>query len=225
MNIRTPILLPDMPPVSLAGSYSRPARISKKRCVDITFAKCGASDLLATSSLVDKDYQMMERIGISRRAISQLFRSMEVTITNIRYHGVGIFNQSRGIEVYCPEYKAKPVSIGKHGVTFIPNDPGVIARSCVVFENFLDYLAYCTYILRIGKKDVFDAIIANHPDQFLEVMISTDPYERVMTCFSDGIYGNTMFKTLKERNPRVDNMTAKIFSSQAVLDILRRNDN
>lgn len=215
-----------MPPVSLAGSSSRPRRAAKKRGQEITFRKRGAADLLATSSLVDSDYQMMADIGISRRAISGLFKSMDVTIANVPYHGVGIFNQSRGIELYCPRYKSRPVSLGRHGVTFIPNDPGVIAGTCVVFENFLDYLAYCTYALDNGMTDVFDAIIANHPDQFFEVMVGTDPYEQVMTCFSNGEYGNTMFKTLQQRNPRVINMTAKLFSRKAVLDILNRyNDN
>lgn len=109
---------------------------------------------------------------------------------------------------------------GQPGLLTFPLVKGVKCKSCCLFADVLDYLAYICLSGKTRKDDIprnCDSIVLNDPRNFLKMLISCDIYDHIYCFFPDTVTGKTMEKTILRRfDPRAVSMSY-LYESQVTL--------
>lgn len=126
-----------------------------------------------------------------------------------------VINRKWYLEMYIQELTSKIEEKEKDAVasnTFTVHQPGILtfpfvnglkSKSCCLFADILDYLAY-VYQVNENKKEGFpricDSIVLNDPRNFLKLFILCDTYDSIYCFFPNTISGKTMEETIISRH-------------------------
>lgn len=93
------------------------------------------------------------------------------------------------------------ITIGDFNVICCPFNEFVRSRSCCLFTDLMDYLAFKTLLYKGGLHlpSDSDCLIMNSLNNFVNMMIDSDLYERVYCFFPCDEVSKTMEKTLISR--------------------------
>lgn len=98
---------------------------------------------------------------------------------------------------------AGTLTVEQPGILTLSFLRGAKSKSCCVFADVLDYLAYVR-LANDNKTEGFprncDSIVLNDPRNFLKLLLHCDNYEHIYCFFPDTISGRTMEETVIKRN-------------------------
>ena len=193
-----------------------------------SFINCGHTvQIINSSSLTSKDLTLLKHENIPESAYPSTLLGYDITFMESDYHAIGIKNQNGGVELYCPKLHSTPFSCGEHGLIIFRHLNGESRKRCILFQDFMDYLAFAA--LQNSQKwyKDGDAIIVNSPDNFVGALIESDVYEEVFSIFPNTEYGRYLYLTLKQRNPKTVNVMSENALSSSIREVLKvfYNDN
>lgn len=150
-------------------------------------------------SIPEKLMKMLEEKGVSSKLKNSHLRCCIVNIFGRDYQTICIKNDSDSPVVFSSQLNDLPLVVGRSDITTIKGRQKGIFKSCVLFENYLDYLAYLSSDIMIpGSKD-FDMIIMGDFKSFPKLLIKCQTYDHIYSCFSNTEYGQTMMETVHHR--------------------------
>jgi len=137
--------------------------------------------------------------GITSSHLPLSLKFVEVTALNVLYKGVGIRNVRGGMEFYCRSLYARPFTVRKSAITFLPRVAGSRSSCCCLFADFMDYLSYLTLIdRRVALFPEGDTVIMGNVQNFHDMLLESKPYYKVACFFPSSQAGQVMFHTVKE---------------------------
>lgn len=144
-------------------------------------------------------YCMVEVIPLSNEALLSYLSSRRIdfhaarsecveihyVLYNKPYYSIGFSNMSGGYEIRNPYFKG---CMGEKNISRITATPDNTALFCCVFEGFMDYLSYLTFLKQhdspICIRHPTDYIILNSVNNIAKVQHFLDEYEHIH-CYLD----------------------------------------
>ena len=190
-------------------------RINKRAC-----KYCYTAANLRLVSLSDEDRkQMLKKHSTAKWALAPNIYFVEYSSFSKSYSGYGSKNVNGGIEFINPHYMETPVTLENFCYVFVSNKQGEISKSCCLFFDFADYLAY----LSIQEKKVWslpehcDCFILSHVRNFIPMVVSTDDYRNIYMFFPNNVTGNMIAKTIQQRNLKHVHDCSFLYASEETL--------
>lgn len=120
------------------------------------------------------------------------------------------------------------VTVGETDLLFFPNNCEAKSSSCCLFADIFDYISY-VYLQRKfkGKKLPVgcDCIVMNDPRNFINMMITSDDYDKIFVLFPNTIFGCTIEQTILQRNPTRTVSVSSLYSDYVSLQRYAENIN
>lgn len=144
--------------------------------------------------------EALEKVGISLTGVTHLLKSVTVKSPSGIIHGIGFYNKKGGVEFYSPFYKNKTMTLKKQGTVYIPYRIDKKSENCLVFFDFMDYLAYRTLVLQ-GLSNLpwkCDCLIISNVSVFTQTLLDCELYKKVYCLLPFSEIGDYMRLTLKQ---------------------------
>jgi len=154
------------------------------------------------SGLHESDRTMLRDYKLDENVVSEYCSSVEFECMNRVFHGIAMRNMHNGIEFFNDNECKQPKTIGLSGLVVVVNSLRLYNRSCILFENFMDLLAYLTLkkhklLGRYGKlSSTCDYIVLNDATNFRYLLKKIEEYKTIYSFFSNTILGETLGMSL-----------------------------
>ena len=112
-----------------------------------------------------------------------------------------------------------PVILKDFGYLFLSYEKGTISKSCCLFLDFKDYVAFLSFQKKIipSIPKQCDCFILSHVSNFISMVASTDDYSNIFMFFPNNDTGKTMAQTIKHRNPKHTRDCSMLYASDNTL--------
>lgn len=199
---------------------------------ETAFEKRGLEFIIRTPDYIQsvtllnvRDCNSNDDLGFLRRSyiFTRRIRMVEVKYLSRVYKGIGLLNESGGMEFYAPEMPFSPVTIGKPGIVYIPQLSMGRSNSCCLFADILDCFGYQSMLLekQPGYIENCDYIIMNGPGNFGSMTVDSDLYEKIYLFFPDTDYGHVASLTLQQRNKNAVDLSHFFSGFSSLTDMIR----
>lgn len=138
----------------------------------------------------------LNSIGIYTQYINVHLRSCIVNVFGRDYAVLCMKNDSESPVIYSPLLAKVPLTVGKSNITTIQGCQRGIYRSCIVFENYLDYLAFLSSDLCTQDLKNSDTMIMGDYKSLPKLLFMCQTYDKVFTCFPNTEYGKIIKSTI-----------------------------
>jgi len=151
-------------------------------------------------SLSSEALSLLQGTGIKNEILPASLKYYILKFKTKNIHGVGFLNVNNGLEFYSPQLNGF-VTIANKGLLYFNSNMGNNHNSDVcVFMNFLDYLAFLSFISNSGKNVARRSIVVNSYENFPEVIIKCDHFKQILCFFpKDGDSYMVLNKTFENR--------------------------
>jgi len=146
----------------------------------------------------ERDKTLLRDYNLDEKIVAEYCSSVEVECMNHVIHGIAIRNMHNGIEFFNDSECKQPKTIGLSGLVIIVNSLQLYNRSCVLFENCMDLLAFLTLKKHklLGKysklPSTYDYIVLNNAANFRFLLKKIEEYNNIYSFFSNTILGDTL---------------------------------
>jgi hypothetical protein len=118
------------------------------------------------------------------------------------FHGIGIRNLHNGLELFNDNEFITPKTVGVSGLIVIVNTMSKQKRSCLMFMDFRDLLAYLTLrkhypsVAMTTVPKMSDYIVLNELGNWKFLVERINEYDRIFCFFPNTFVGGTLAKTI-----------------------------
>lgn len=111
------------------------------------------------------------------------------------------------------------LTVNQYGITSLPFYRGIKSKTCCVFADMLDYLAYIQLVnnKQKGLPMNCDSVVLNNPRNFLKLLLHCDTYDEIVCFFPDTVTGKTMEKTLLKRHESRARSMSSLYAGHVTL--------
>lgn len=148
------------------------------------------------------DRALLKDYNLDEKEVSKYCSSVDFECMNRCFHGIGIRNLHNGLEFFNDDEFVTPKTIGVSGLIVIVNTMSQPKRSCLMFMDFKDLLAYLTLrkhypavaMTRVPKKS--DYIVLNEIENWQYLFARIGEYDTIYCFFPNTDFGGTLTKTI-----------------------------
>ena len=144
--------------------------------------------------------QMLNSNGITHDETKAILRCCVINVFGRDYHVLCLKNDSGSPVVYSSQLSDLPLTVGRSNVTTIRGKQSGPCMSCILFENYLDYLAFLSSDIMSITDRKSDVIIMGDYKSFPKLLIMCQTYDKIYTCFPNTEYGQIMSATVHHRS-------------------------
>ena len=119
----------------------------------------------------EKDRDLLRDYNLDEKEVAKYCSSVDFECMNRCFHGIGIRNLHNGLELFNDNEFVTPKTVGVSGLVVIVNTMSKSKRSCLMFMDFRDLLAYLT--LRKHYPSVAMTTVPKMSNQHFDVTIDT----------------------------------------------------
>ncbi len=179
-------------------------------------------------NLCEKDKTMLRDYNLDEKVVEEYCSCVDFECMNRIFHGIAIRNMHNGFEFFNSEECKSPKTIGLSGLVVIVNSLKLYDRSCLLFENFVDLLAYLTLkkhkllgrYIKISSE--CDYIVLNDTSNYSYLIEKTKEYSHFYCFFSHTILGETLTLSLTSLYLYKTKDCSKLYSRcRTIADFLR----
>lgn len=144
--------------------------------------------------------RMLHSNGIIADGAKAILRCCVINVFGRDYNVLCLKNDSGSPVVYSSLLSDMPLTVGRSDVTTIRGRQSGPSRSCILFENYLDYLAFLSSDVMPTADRKSDVIIMGDYRSFPKLLIVCQTYDKIYTCFPNTEYGQIMSFTVLHRS-------------------------
>lgn len=160
-------------------------------------------DYICFGSLSKDDRDLLAEKGFTPSSLPFSIYSIDLSNLGRLRHGIGMRNESGGVEFFSYGLTSHPVTIHDRGITIVKCNNRLKSHECCAFANFLDYMSYVS--LHGRKRSTLpknqDCIILNHPNNCMYFIMECEFYDKINLFLPNSIAGRTLAQTIVGRNP------------------------
>ncbi|PWN58456.1 toprim domain-containing protein [Chryseobacterium viscerum] len=136
----------------------------------------------------------------SRKVLDQkdMVKEIHYEMNGKKYFGIGLFNNSGGVEV---RNKYAKLCLGSKDVTLIKNDLNALSE-VLVFEGFFDFLTYLT--IKDFRNETADYLILNSTAMFFKVENELKSYHKISLFLDNDPNGKTLKENIQKNYKNVE---------------------
>jgi hypothetical protein len=150
----------------------------------------------------ENDRQLLRGYNFDETEAAKYCSSVDFECMNHMFHGIAIRNLHNGLEFFDDNEFVTPKTVGVSGLVVIVNTMSQQKRSCLLFMDFKDLLAYLTLrkvypsdaIKKIPKKS--DYIVLNEIANWQFLFARINEYDNVYCLFPNTDIGEILSKTV-----------------------------
>jgi len=176
----------------------------------------------------ESDRSMLRDYNLDEKVVAEYCSCVEFECMNRVIHGIAMRNMHNGIEFFNDNECKQPKTIGLSGLVVVINSLRLYNRSCILFENFMDLLAYLTLkkhklLGRYSKlPSTYDYIVLNNAANFRYLLKKIEEYNNIYSFFSNTILGETLEMSLDSISHGNFENCSKLYSRcKTITDYLR----
>ena len=150
----------------------------------------------------ETDKNLLRNHNFDEIIAAQYCSSVDFECLHHYFHGIGIRNIHNGLEFFNDDEYKQPKTAGVPGLVVVVNTVCREDRSCLLFENLMDMLAFLTlqkhHLLskRIKIPPKCDYIILNKVTNWQYLFSRIEEYCNICCFFSNTDYGEVLAKTV-----------------------------
>ena len=172
--------------------------------------------------------QLLESLGFDPHSLPFSMKSCEVLFLNRIIRGVGIRNTQGGMEFFSRDVSHRQFNtVGRVGVVSLPVELNRKTKTCCLFADMFDYLAYLT-LLQDDRGATFpcrcDYYVMNDVRNYIPMMLDVVNYERVHCFFPNNDCGQVMTATFTMKNSRSRSESRRYLDYEYLYDFLKAKE-
>ncbi len=176
----------------------------------------------------ETDKNMLRNHNFDENIAAQYCSSVDFECLHHFFHGIGIRNIHNGLEFFNDDEYKQPKTAGVPGLVVIVNTLCREGRSCLLFENLIDMLAFLTlqkhHLLgrRLRVPPECDYIILNKAANLQYLFSRIQEYSNINCFFPNTDYGAVLTKTILDLHKNHSKDCSFIYSRcKTIADFLR----
>ena len=151
----------------------------------------------------ENDRQLLRCYNFDETEAAKYCSSVDFECMNHMFHGIAIRNLHNGLEFFDDNEFVTPKTVGVSGLVLIVNTISQQKRSCLLFMDFKDLLAFLTLrkhypsdaIKKLPKKS--DYIVLNEITNWQFLFVRINEYDNVYCLLPNTELGGTLVKTMQ----------------------------
>ena len=150
----------------------------------------------------EKDRDLLRDYNLDEKEVAKYCSSVDFECMNRCFHGIGIRNLHNGLELFNDNEFVTPKTVGVSGLVVIVNTTSKQKRSCLMFMDFRDLLAYLTLrkhypsVAMTTVPKMSDYIVLNELGNWKFLVERIKEYDRIFCFFQNTVVGGTLAKTI-----------------------------
>lgn len=150
----------------------------------------------------EKDRDLLRDYNLDEKEVAKYCSSVDFECMNRCFHGIGIRNLHNGLELFNDNEFVTPKTVGVSGLVVIVNTTSKQKRSCLMFMDFRDLLAYLTLrkhypsVAMTTVPKMSDYIVLNELGNWKFLAERIKEYDRIFCFFQNTVVGGTLAKTI-----------------------------
>ena len=150
----------------------------------------------------EKDRDLLRDYNLDEKEVAKYCSSVDFECMNRCFHGIGIRNLHNGLELFNDNEFITPKTVGVSGLIVIVNTMSKQKRSCLMFMDFRDLLAYLTLrkhypsVAMTTVPKMSDYIVLNELGNWKFLVERINEYDRIFCFFPNTFVGGTLAKTI-----------------------------
>lgn len=150
----------------------------------------------------EKDRDLLRDYNLDEKEVAKYCSSVDFECMNRCFHGIGIRNLHNGLELFNDNEFVTPKTVGVSGLIVIVNTMSKQKRSCLMFMDFRDLLAYLTLrkhypsVAMTTVPRMSDYIVLNELGNWKFLVERIKEYDRIFCFFQNTVVGGTLAKTI-----------------------------
>ena len=150
----------------------------------------------------EKDRNLLRDYNLDEKEVAKYCSSVDFECMNRCFHGIGIRNLHNGLELFNDNEFITPKTVGVSGLIVIVNTMSKQKRSCLMFMDFRDLLAYLTLrkhypsVAMTTVPKMSDYIVLNELGNWKFLVERINEYDRIFCFFPNTFVGGTLAKTI-----------------------------
>lgn len=170
----------------------------------------------------DAGRRLLESMGFNSQCLPPLMKCGEILYLNRIIRGVGIRNTQGGMEFFSSDISHRNFNtVGSLGVVFLPLKPDARTRSCCLFADMFDCLAYLSMLQEEGGSTFphhCDCYVMNDVRNYVPMMLDVVNYGRIHCFFPNNEWGQVMTATFTKRNARSRSESERYLDYESLYD-------
>ncbi len=174
------------------------------------------------------DKMLLQNHNLDEKIVTQYCSSIDFECMNRVFHGIAMRNMHNGFEFFNGDEFKSPQTIGVSGLVVVVNSLKYRNRSCLLFENFVDLLAYLTLkkhklLGKYGKiSSTSDYMVLSDPENLRFMLSRISDYSNLYCFFSNSLSGETLAMSVLSLHSRGFVDCSKLYSRcKTIADFLR----
>jgi hypothetical protein len=151
----------------------------------------------------ENDRQLLRCYNFDETEAAKYCSSVDFECMNHMFHGIAIRNLHNGLEFFDDNEFVTPKTVGVSGLVLIVNTISQQKRSCLLFMDFKDLLAFLTLrkhypsdaIKKLPKKS--DYIVLNEITNWQFLFVRINEYDNVYCLLPNTELGGILVKTMQ----------------------------
>ena len=154
----------------------------------------------------ESDRNLLRDYNLDEKEVAKYCSSVDFECMNRCFHGIGIRNLHNGLELFNDNEFVTPKTVGVSGLVVIVNTMSKSKRSCLMFMDFRDLLAYLTLrkhypsVAMTTVPKMSDYIVLNELGNWKFLAERIKEYDRIFCFFPNTVVGGTLAKTINSRH-------------------------
>ena len=150
----------------------------------------------------ETDKNLLRNHNFDEKIAAQYCSSVDFECLHHYFHGIGIRNVHNGLEFFNDDEYKQPKTAGVPGLVVIVNTLCQENRSCLLFENLMDMLAFLTLQKHhlVGRRlrvpSECDYVILNKVANLQYLLSRIQEYSNIYCFFPNTDYGSVLTKTV-----------------------------
>ena len=150
----------------------------------------------------ENDRNLLRDYNLDEKEVAKYCSSVDFECMNRCFHGIGIRNLHNGLELFNDNEFITPKTVGVSGLIVIVNTMSKQKRSCLMFMDFRDLLAYLTLrkhypsVAMTTVPKMSDYIVLNELGNWKFLVERINEYDRIFCFFPNTFVGGTLAKTI-----------------------------
>ena len=176
----------------------------------------------------ETDKNLLRNHNFDEIIAAQYCSSVDFECLHHYFHGIGIRNVHNGLEFFNDDECKLPKTAGTPGLVVVVNTLRWENRSCLLFENLMDMLAFLTLrkhqllSKRVKIPPKCDYIILNKVVNLQFLFARIEEYSHIFCFFSNTEYGEVLKETVLDLHKGYSKDCSKMYSRcKSIADYLR----
>ena len=176
----------------------------------------------------ETDKNLLRNHNLDENVAAQYCSSVDFECLHHFFHGIGIRNIHNGLEFFNDDECKLPKTAGTPGLVVVVNTLRWENRSCLLFENLMDMLAFLTLrkhqllSKRVKIPQKCDYIILNKVVNLQFLFARIEEYSHIFCFFSNTEYGEVLKETVLDLHKGYSKDCSKMYSRcKSIADYLR----